>query len=319
MNRQKSHRATSRVRLAGWLGVIAMLALAILGPGAGSTFAAGPGNNGLDPTGNGTTSDATVDGSLSAAGGSATMDNSQTASTLSCNGLSATSAGGRFTLTKDLDVGSKITVYLVPNNGSNADPAANVSKNETTITLGAGNHTSGSVINWTITITHSFTVSSGGILGVFAVNADNETAISSSKTFSLNCTEAQPTPTPTTAPTATPTTAPTATPTTAPTATPTTAPTATPTTAPTATPTTAPTATPTTAPTPTATAVEATPTPTGEVQAATGTPRARVTLPPTDALSGEQTQGSGSWRIALIAIAGLLAGILVLTPSRRRR
>jgi hypothetical protein len=302
----KHHRraGSSALRLAGWLGVVAMLAIAILGPSAGSTLAAGPGNNGLDPTGNGTTSNATVGGSLSAAGDSATMDNSQTAASLSCNGLSATSASGRFTLTKDLDVGSKITVYLVPNNGSNASPAGNVSKNETTITLGAGNHTSGSVINWTITISSSFTVSSGGILGVFAVNADNETAISSSKTFSLNCTEAQPTPTPTVAPTPTPTVAPTPTPTVAPTPTPTVAPTPTPTVAP----------TPTVNPTPT---VAPTPTPTGEVQAATGTPR--TTLPPTDTVGGDQQQGSGTWRMLLIVMAGLLSGILALTPKRARR
>jgi hypothetical protein len=47
-----------------------------------------------------------------------------------------------------------------------------------------------------------------------------------------------------------------------------------------------------------------------------------VTPPPTDAL-GTTGQASGdSWRIALLAIAGLLATILLLTPvapARNRR
>jgi hypothetical protein len=60
---------------------------------------------------------------------------------------------------------------------------------------------------------------------------------------------------------------------------------------------------------------------TGEVEAATATPK--VTPPPTDALPVTGTPGGDSWRIALLAIAGLLATLLLLTPAsskaRRRR
>ena len=177
--------AVNRSRLLGLIGGAALVA-ALIAPSV--ALGAGPGNNGLDATGNGTKSNATVGGSLADAGNSVDMGTA----TLSCQGDSAGSVAGSFTLTKDLDVGSKITVYLVPNNGSNATPEGNVAKNETTITLGAGNHTSGSVINWSITVTHAFTVDQGGILGVFAVNDDGVTALSSSKTNSLNCTESTP-------------------------------------------------------------------------------------------------------------------------------
>ncbi len=323
-----------------------MLVTALVAPS--TALAAGPGNNGLDPTGNGTTSNATVGGSLSAAGGSATMGSA----VMYCSSDNVGSVGGSFTLSKTLDVGSTITIYLVPNTGSDASPAGNVTKNEAMITFGNSNRASGTVIPWTINVTHAFTATSGGILGVFAKNAD-DTAISSSKTNSLNCTEAQPTATPTEAPTATPTEAPTATPTEAPTATPTEAPTATPTEAPTATPTEAPTATPTEAPTatpteaptatpteaPTATPTEAptatpTPTPVGSVEAATGTPTPtptpvgsveaatgtpNITPPPTDALTSTPSGPDGSWRLALIGMAGILAAALLLTPAPATR
>jgi hypothetical protein len=272
--------------MAGWFAAATMVAVATLAPA--TAFAAGPGNNGLDPTGNGTKSNATVNGSLSDAGSSAVMDGSQGGSTLSCDGLTASSATGSFTLSKTLDIGSTITVYLVPNNGSNADPAANVAKNETTITLDASNNTSGSVINWSITITSPFTVSSGGILGVFAVNDDGVTAIGSSKTFSLNCTESTPTPTPVITPEPTPVVTPGPTPVVTP----------------------APTPVVTPAPTPVVT-----PAPSGGVQGETATPA--ITAPPTDASGGVgPTSGGDGWRIILIAFAALVAGALVVTNPR---
>lgn len=91
----------------------------------------------------------------------------------------------------------------------------------------------------------------------------------------------------------------------------------TPTLAPTPTPTLAPTPTPTLAPTPTPPA----PTPTGGVGGATGTPPAAATadptLPSTSTLDGT---GSGSasdgWRLILLALAGVLAAALLLTPAR---
>ena len=65
---------------------------------------------------------------------------------------------------------------------------------------------------------------------------------------------------------------------------------------------------------------EATSTPTDEstpsdggVAAETGTPS--VTLPPTDSLSGGSGNGSGGVPIAVLAMAGLLAAILLMTPA----
>ena len=182
-----------RRHLAGKLlsaSAVATLLVGLVSTGAPSALAGGaPGNNGLNPTGNGTTSNAKVEDSLAAAADSAQMAGGKGQSSLTCSGNSAQVATGSFTLTKTLDVGSVIVVYLVPNNGSNANPPDNVAKNQTSVTLTNADNTTGSVINWSIPITSGFTVSKGGILGVFAVNADYQTAISSSKTYSLNCTE----------------------------------------------------------------------------------------------------------------------------------
>ncbi len=61
----------------------------------------------------------------------------------------------------------------------------------------------------------------------------------------------------------------------------------------------------------------------GQVEEATATPKT-ITPPPTDALGLVGGSGSDNWRIVLLAIAGLLAAILLLTPAhkavaRRRR
>jgi hypothetical protein len=123
--------------------------------------------------------------------------------------------------------------------------------------------------------------------------------------FCYDAANPQPTPTPTstTAPTPTPTS------TTAPTATPTatTAPTATPQPTEVPNPTPEPTPAPTEEPNPTAT-------PTGEVNPATGTPA--VTLPPTDAaLDGTAAPAGETWRLIILAMAGILAAGLLLTPA----
>lgn len=127
------------------------------------------------------------------------------------------------------------------------------------------------------------------------------------------------TPTPTIASTATPTATPTATveATATPTATPTptgaatATPTATPgpvqTTAPTPTPTATPTTVPTATPTPN-------PNPSGGVGGETATPGR--TLPPTDAFSSGDRPGGEGWRIALVALAAILAVILLVTPAK---
>lgn len=131
------------------------------------------------------------------------------------------------------------------------------------------------------------------------------------------CSQPEPTPTPTPDATPTPTPTPDATPTPTPDATPTPTPNLNPTPTPSPNPTPTPTPTPTPQPTPTPTPVptpEATPTPEGEVLAEVGTPK--VTLPPTDTLSGStQAPAGDSWRLILLAMAGILATSLLLTPA----
>jgi hypothetical protein len=230
-------RSGVRARLArrvSWLAVVSLTAAALFVPSASPVLAAGPGDNGNGWPDGGPKSSATVDGNAAGVAGGATMNSAK----MFCNGTSANHFTGSFTLSKDFDAGSTIVVYLAANNGSNASPADNVSKNFAEVDVDdAGTY------QFTLDITAPFTSSAGGILIVFAVN-DDGTVISSSKSNSLNCTESESTPTPTPVPTATPTPVPTATPTPVPTATPTPVPTATPTPVPTATPTPVPTSTP---------------------------------------------------------------------------
>src|SRR5690348_16588314 len=72
-------------RKVGWLAAASMLAVGTLAPSA--ALAAGPGNNGADPTGNGTTSAASVGGSWAAGGNSATMNTAK----IFCDGDNANS------------------------------------------------------------------------------------------------------------------------------------------------------------------------------------------------------------------------------------
>jgi hypothetical protein len=154
-------------------------------------------------------------------------------------------------------------------------------------------------------------------------NSENQAQISHVE-FCFN-TKADPTPTPTPTPEPTPTPTPTPPPTPTPTPNPTPTPTPTPTPPPTPNPTPNPTPTPTPVPTPTPTPVPTpsptpvpTPAPTGEVAGETGTPA--VTLPPTDSLSGgNQGPVGDSWRLVLVAMAGILAAALLLTPTGSRR
>ena len=80
-------------------------------------------------------------------------------------------------------------------------------------------------------------------------------------------------------------------------------------------------ATPTPTPTPTLPPGEATPTapPTGGVGGATGTPppggTAAPTLPSTSTLDGQGTGPTDGWRMILLAMAGVLAAALLLTPA----
>ncbi len=123
------------------------------------------------------------------------------------------------------------------------------------------------------------------------------TETTSTETTSTDTTSTEPTPTPTPDPTPTPTPTPTPDPTRP-------------------TPTPNPTPTPTPDPTPTPTP-EATPPPTGEVLSEVGVPA--VTLPPTDTLTQSSSAPAGdNWRLILLAMAGILAGSLVLTPGEVR-
>jgi hypothetical protein len=173
-----------------------------------------------------------------------------------CNGTSSNHFTGSFTLNKDFDAGSTIVVYLSANNGSNASPAANVSKNFAEVDVDdAGTY------QFTLDITAPFTSSAGGIHIVFAVN-DDGTVISSSKSNSLNCTESESTPTPTPVPTPTPTPVPTPTPTPVPTP--------------------VPTPTPTPVPTPTSTPGQPTPVPTPTPAPTEGPQRASILIAKVD-------------------------------------
>ncbi len=287
MTAPKSQR-TRLARRLSWLVVVGMVFASVAMPGAGSVLAAGPGDNGGGQPDGGPTSDVTIGNSKSAAAGSATMGTA----TMFCDGSAAKAFTGSFTLTKNVDAGSTIVLYLAANNGSDATPAGNVSKNYVSVPV----HLAGTY-PFSLPITHAFSATSGGILIVFAVNSDNTTVISSSKSNSLNCTEAAPTPTPT--PVVTPTPTPVVTPTPTPVVNPT--------------PTPMVTATPTPVVTPTATPVP----PTGGVGGITGTPKPRVTLPPTDTLTGSSPSAPASqgWRLILLALAGLLGAALVLTPA----
>jgi hypothetical protein len=145
----------------------------------------------------------------------------------------------------------------------------------------------------------------------------SDTIAGGTLTLSHTCYGPAPTPTPTPVPTPTP--EPEVTPTPVPTATPAVTPTPTPV----VTPTPVPTATPepefTPTPVPTATpVVTPTPTPSGTIVVATGTPR--ITPPPTDSDVGDgDSSTTGGLPIILVALAGVLATSLILTPRRRRR
>jgi hypothetical protein len=63
-----------------------------------------------------------------------------------------------------------------------------------------------------------------------------------------------------------------------------------------------------------------TPTPSQDVEGETGTPvtTAKITLPPSDSMGGTSGPSNGAWTILLVALAGLMASALVLTPAARK-
>ena len=289
-------------RRAGWLATGLVAGTTILAPAA--VMAAGPGGGDNLPN----------SGHTSNTGG--VVPTMVANATLSCDASnSVLGLAGHFTLSGTAAAGTSVVIYLTPNNGSDATPADNVENNEVTVDISG---LSGDVA-FSLPISSAFTTTKGGILAVFAMDVDG--SIYTSKSNSLNCGEATPTPTPTEVPTPTPTPteAPTPTPTEAPTPTPTEAPTPTPTQAPTPTPTEAPTPTPTLAPTPTPTIQpEPTPTPVATPTVVPVTPVPHVTPPPTDTAGPTSESTTSSSGLVLLALGALSLGTALLTPARRR-
>ena len=271
-------------RTVGWLAVVSSLAIALLGPGVASVYAFTAGDNG-HPT-NGPYTDLK--------GGTAIFTFEQNAQ-LTCDGNNG-ALGFTFKLdysvTGTLPAGATVVVYLSPNqgaingnaNGNAAAYIAAVESNYSVVAVGGLSGTGTLTIN--LSVTTPFQLASGGVLGVGAWQVNTTSSPVTNKTNSLNCTDATPTPTPT--------------------------PNVTPTPTPRVTPTPTPVVTPTPTPTPTPTAK-----PTGQVLSATATPK--ITLPPTSTFGGD---GSGSnsdaWRLFLIGFAAIMAGVLVMTPERRK-
>jgi hypothetical protein len=306
-----------------------MLAAAML-PGAVAAFT--PGENGQPTSGNQT--------DLQGRAGDVTFL-FQKNMTINCTDDNTTQQFNiqlDYTITGEpLPAGSVLVVYLSPNNGAiegnaGGDEAGYISTVESNeISIDMSGLSGSGTLTFSIAVTSPFQLVSGGVLGVIANDVDGTAW--TTKTNSINCGEELPTPTPEVTPTPTPEVTPTPTPEVTPTPTPEVTPTPTPEVTPTPTPEVTPTPTPEVTPTPTpevtptptpeVTATptpQVTPTPTGSIGAgATATPTAGRTLPPTDALSGDAKPAPDSWRLVLVAIAGILAAILVLTPARRRR
>ena len=67
---------------------------------------------------------------------------------------------------------------------------------------------------------------------------------------------------------------------------------------------------------PSASASQPVSSPSGSVLAETGTPQ--ITPPPTDAVSGGSSTGSG-WQLVLLAVAGMIGSLIALKPAKARR
>jgi hypothetical protein len=145
------------------------------------------------------------------------------------------------------------------------------------------------------------------------MNAGGQQAAISHVEFCFDPKKGTPTPSPTPTPVVTPTPTPVVTPTPTPVVTPTPTPVVTPTPTPVVTPTPTPegsvggeTGTP---------SIPPSASPSGGVEGATGTPG--TTLPPTDTLGAAGSASSGeAWRLIVLAMAGVLAAALLLTPAK---
>jgi hypothetical protein len=141
-------------------------------------------------------------------GGTATFTFQQNA-TLTCD---AGDNASTFTFHLDYSVtgtlpdGATLVVYLSPNNGaiegnSGGNDAAYIAAVESNwVPLDVSGLSGTGTIDFSLTVTSSFQLSSGGVLGVIASEAGADGQSWTSKTNSLNCTEAEATPTPTPTP-----------------------------------------------------------------------------------------------------------------------
>jgi hypothetical protein len=99
--------------------------------------------------------------------------------------------------------GATLVVYLSPNNGAinnnaNGDPAGYIAQVESNYTvLDLSGFSGDGTIDFTLPVDHPFQLSGGGVLGVIASEAGEGGQVWTSKTNSLNCSEAVSTPTPT--------------------------------------------------------------------------------------------------------------------------
>ena len=107
-----------------------------------------------------------------------------------------------------LPAGATIVVYLSPNQGAingnaGGDVAGYIAQVESNfVVLDVGGLSGSGSLGASLPVTHGFTLATGGVLGVIATESDG-TSVSTSKTNSLNCTEAGPTPSPSPSPTGT--------------------------------------------------------------------------------------------------------------------
>src|SRR3954470_17659634 len=142
-------------RRTGWLAAAFAVGTAMLAPAA--VVAAGPGGEDHLPN-SGHTSN--TRGLLATMASNAVISCDATNTVIGISGHFALSGAG--------SAGASLVIYLTPNNGSDAAPAANVEDNETTVDLSGK---SGDV-GFGLPVTAPFTTTKGGVLAVFAMDVD---------------------------------------------------------------------------------------------------------------------------------------------------
>jgi hypothetical protein len=133
-------------------------------------------------------------------GGTATFtfSPSGTNATLTCDGDTPTSFSFSidYSVTGTLPVGATLIVYLSPNQGAinnnaNGDAQGYIDDVQSNFeAVDVGGLTGSSTLTVVVDITTSFQLSGGGVLGVIA-NTSSDVVVSSSKSLSVQCSEAQ--------------------------------------------------------------------------------------------------------------------------------